>query len=667
MNTITRDARERLAREHIEKARSLKNETTEQMEEVMRHLTLSITYNPLFVNALLLRAHQAVRLTRYDVAVADLSIVIQLEENGFDRRRLAGAYGTRGNVYRKMNKVADSIVDLSRAVEVEPDNGTWLYELGLAYSMQGSRALAQHFFASALVDKVAGRMTDIVRFRALSCLGTCKLNAGDINGAVTVLNKGLEIQETASLHNLLGITYFTREEYKVALQHFQRSLELDCLCSEYHINLGACLFQLGLMSEALKQFEDAVLKGTRQALHHFFRGNTALVLGMHPQALIDVDEAIALDPAREAHHYAKALAFIAEGRHDEAQAELNTTVELNPAFHKAWVHAGLLNFLKGELFAALNCFAQALELKEADHLVHESIGLVYYSLTYYDLAVASFTRCIALRPEEASFYFRRGAARLVQGDIHGAYLDLHEAVHERKFREPQVLHCLSVTLGQLGRDAEALEFSNEAVLLNPKNCRYLLQRAECYYAVGNYAQAVEDASTIVLLGSKCAEVYYLRARSYYALRRFKEAPEDLLQAASLQPLLRDSADYCYALGVAYLHAGTNQHEAEAVFTKAIQLHPKPPACFFDDRATVREQLGDTLGELSDLDAVLKNDPNDPNALLRRSLAHKALHRYEAAARDFEKAKSLDVVGDVLAGVPYEKLFDIDHVAWGVEE
>ncbi|KAH9598647.1 hypothetical protein LSM04_007710 [Trypanosoma melophagium] len=661
MSRLPREARERLAREYVEKARGVRTDAVELATPALAHLTRAVALNPLLVPALLPRAHIAARQGRHDVAIADLTLAIQLEEYGLDRRRLAAAYGARGNIYRKVNKVAESIIDFAKAVEVEPDNGTWLYELGVSYSMQGSTTLAQHFFGMALGDKATGRMSEAIRFRALHALGTCKLNIGDINGAMAVLTKGLEIQETHSLHNLLGVAHFTREEYKMALTHFTRALELDGLNSEYHVNIGLCLFQQNLMQDSLKHFEDAVLKGPKQAILHFFRGNTTLMLGMYPQSITDMNEAISLDPSRETYHYSKALAFLAQEHHREAQAELRIAVELKPTFRRAWVHSGLLHLLQGELFAALNCFSKALNLEEEDELVHECIGLVYCDLKYYDLAADSFTRCITLGPGNPIFYFRRGAALIEHGDLHGAYLDLTKAVLEYNFREPQALHSLSVVLSKLEKFSEALEFANEAASLNPKNYRYLLHRADCLYAVGNFSEVVEVTTSVIQQGYESAELYYLRARSEYALHLYHETASDLLQAVSLQPLLHESADFCYALGVAYLYSKQNYSDAEVALTTAIERHPNPPVWFFDERAKVRQHLGDAAGALVDLDVVLGVDPNDPSVLLRRSFAHKSLQNYVAAARDFEKVKMMDVTKDLLARVSYERFFAIDQV------
>ncbi|AAZ12221.1 TPR repeat, putative [Trypanosoma equiperdum] len=661
------ESRERLAREHMEKARAMKTDTQEQIEEVMKHLSLAIEVKPLSVAVLLQRAHLATRIGRYHVAIADLTFTIQLEEHGIDRRRLAAAYGSRAAVYRKLNKHKESIVDYVRAADVEPDNGTWLYELGLVYAAQGMKALAHHFVAASLSEKVTGRMSEITRFRALTSLGTCKLASGDITGAVAVLTKGLEFQETAALHNLLGIAHFLRGEYEPARSRFERAVEMDHLSSEYHTNCALCLFQLGIHSEAFKQMEYAVIKSVENARYHFYRGNIALLLGLHAPAMTDVVKAIELDPQCASHYYSKALILVATQDYEEAMAILNKAIELNPTFRAAWVHSGLLHFLRKNLFEALQCFSRALELEEEDATVHECVGLVYFDIKYYDLSAASFTRCIDLIPDDPVLYFRRGTALLLCGDLQGAYDDLQKTVCKYKFRNPEVLNSLSVVVSKLGRHLEALELAKEAVALNSKNHRYLLQQAECHFAVRDYDAVLEDLANIVSLGYATAELYYLRGRSKYALRDFCGAADDLLQAATCQPLLNECSNYCYALGVAYLCSGKNINDAEKALTRAITSHSDPPSFFYDERAKARQKLGDTKGMLEDLNFMLQRDQSDPTVLLRRSLGYKALGLYDKAARDFEKAKTLNGAREVLDCVPYEKFFEIEEVLWGNEQ
>nr|CCC91305.1 conserved hypothetical protein [Trypanosoma congolense IL3000] len=660
---LTVETRERLAREHMEKARTLKTDTQEQIEEVIKHLTHVIEVKPFFIAALMQRAHLAARIGKYQLALADLTIIIQLEEYGIDRRRLAAAYGSRAAVYRKLNKNGEGIIDFSRAADVEPDNGTWLYELGLLYSVQGLKHLARQFIAASLSEKVTGRMTEGTRFRALTSLGACKLDGGDTAGAIAVLSRGFEIQETPALHNLLGIAHFLRGEYEAARLNFDRAIELDVAVGEYHTNAALCCFQLGLYSEAFKLMEYAVRKDGQNARCYFFRANIGFMLGLYSPAMTDIVRAVELDPSYAPLYYSKALVHVASEEYEGAKEALILAIQLNPKLRTALMHLGLLHYLQANYFDALECFFRALELEEEDATVHEWIGLVYCEIKYYDLAATSFTRCIDLSAENPLLYFRRGTALFLCGDVQGAYEDLQICIFEHKTRRPEALNNLSAVLRKLGKDKEALEYANEAVALNDKNHCYLLQRAECFFSLGDYSAVLEDLASITELGHESAELYYLQGRSKYALRDFHGAAEALIKASALQPGLSDCPDYCYALGVAYLCSGTKVDEAEKFLTKAITSHDNPPPLYYDERARARQRLKDTRGMLEDLNFVLQNNQNDPTIFLRRSLGYKAVGLYDEAARDFEKAKTINGAREVLENVPYEKFFDIEQVWW----
>lgn len=62
--------------------------------------------------------------------------------------------------------------------------------------------------------------------------------------------------------------------------------------------------------------------------------------------------------------------------------------------------------------------------------------------------------------------------------------------------------------------------------------------------------------------------------------------------------------------------------------------------YFND-ACQKEEQGDYVGAIKDLDIVLKRKPNDIEALINRAIDKKALGRYDASMQDFNKAMTLD--------------------------
>lgn len=81
-------------------------------------------------------------------------------------------------------------------------------------------------------------------------------------------------------------------------------------------------------------------------------------------------------------------------------------------------------------------------------------------------------------------------------------------------------------------------------------------------------------------------------------------------------------------------------EAENVLSQVIAICPKDSIAYFD-RAIMRENLGDTLGAISDLTKQIEIDPkNADNYFLRGILYHKTKMHQEALA-DFKKVSQID--------------------------
>jgi tetratricopeptide (TPR) repeat protein len=81
-------------------------------------------------------------------------------------------------------------------------------------------------------------------------------------------------------------------------------------------------------------------------------------------------------------------------------------------------------------------------------------------------------------------------------------------------------------------------------------------------------------------------------------------------------------------------------ESERVLSIIIELNPKDSMAYFD-RAIMRENLGDTLGALSDLTKEIQIDPKSADNYFLRGMLYKNSNKYEKALFDFKKVNRLD--------------------------
>ncbi len=81
-------------------------------------------------------------------------------------------------------------------------------------------------------------------------------------------------------------------------------------------------------------------------------------------------------------------------------------------------------------------------------------------------------------------------------------------------------------------------------------------------------------------------------------------------------------------------------ESERILSKIIELNPKDSLAYFD-RAIMRENLGDTLGAISDLTKEIEIDPKNADNYFLRGILYKNSNKHEKALSDFKKVNHLD--------------------------
>ena len=89
-------------------------------------------------------------------------------------------------------------------------------------------------------------------------LGEAHLAEGNITGALKELLKAEKLYEKdAFLQNDLGLAYFGKEEFDLAIAHFKKALELEPDYSEAQNNLGTVYLRLEQWDDAIENFNRA--------------------------------------------------------------------------------------------------------------------------------------------------------------------------------------------------------------------------------------------------------------------------------------------------------------------------------------------------------------------------------------------------------------------------
>lgn len=683
------------------------------------YLTAAIELSPATSQYYATRAAVFTRLQEYKLAVFDYTMSIQVEEpqvaSPVDQKRVAGYYCSRGQAFRHLGKIDDSIADFKRAAKLDPENGSYYYEIGVSLyelsdkqralelfsiALEGKAALntimlngangkqattsapsseptsrhlslpqiaptpeaalgstpGSHFYASA-VNAVRIQMTKTAQTKCLLYRGNTRREVGDVKGAITDLQAAVANEENGNSHNLLGLAFFDNKDFQLAATHFQRACDMENTTAIFFNNLGLALFQLKRYEDALNAFNEAHTRDPENANIFFNRGNTELVMKLFDEAISDFDEAIHRVHDDENIHHSKGIAFQELGQTEAAIRQFLQALQYNPVFKPSLFHLGLMYHIQSEAFMALDCFSKVIKLDPLDRRAYESLGLVYCDLMYFDLAVAAFSKAIELLPTHGAIHFYKGKALLWLGRYTEAIECFNDAV-ANKCEEPQVYNARAIGERYIGKHHRAVDDLTKAISMDKENVEYFYNRSQCYIEVKEYDLAIADLSSALQFNQNEAKLFSLRGKACYALKRYEEAIADMRRALELDPNDTTAHYSYYVMGLAY--ANSNRHrEAIPCFSTAATLQTNNPL-YAHERAKSLQCVGNHKEALVSFCEVVALQPCNAHAYFRRAFSLKALRRLDDAAGDFETAKRLQPKNLNLM-VNYKKIFDIEYI------
>jgi tetratricopeptide (TPR) repeat protein len=229
-------------------------------------------------------------------------------------------------------------------------------------------------------------------------LGDALLQRGDVDGAITHLQKALQFKpDNARAHYNFGNALFEKGDVDEAITHYQEALQFKPDFAEAHNNLGNALFQKGNMGEAITHLQQALQFKPDFAEAHNNLGNILLQRGKTDDAIAHFQRAIAIQPDYAAAHYNLGTALFQKGQMDEAIVQFQRALAIQPDYAKALNNLGNVLFQKGQLDEAIIQFQKALAIQPGFVEAQNGIAHIAWVLaTSPDPSVRNGTKAVEL-------------------------------------------------------------------------------------------------------------------------------------------------------------------------------------------------------------------------------------------------------------------------------
>ena len=224
--------------------------------------------------------------------------------------------------------------------------------------------------------------------------------AGQFSRAEAEYSEILRIAPShAEALRLFGICKLQQGDLVGALAIFDRAVSLQPAVPGFQLMRGDTLLSLGRAADAVGAYDREIALRPDSFEAHNNRGNALRTLADPASALQAFDRAQKLSPRHPAPHNNRASALLELRRPREALNACREALALQPDYADAWYNSGSALMDMGQLDDAVRQFAQALVIEPQYFKALFNLGISLELLSKYAEADVHFSRLLQMQPE----------------------------------------------------------------------------------------------------------------------------------------------------------------------------------------------------------------------------------------------------------------------------
>lgn len=319
---------------------------------------------------------------------------------------------------------------------------------------------------------------------------------GNTQQAITLYTEALKDPKLSndrrgSILNDRAVAYARSGQAKLAIDDFNRAIQLYPEHAATYNNRGNLLLALGLHKEAIRDFDRAILLSPGYAAAHANRAGAFDRLGKPDEALRDYSRAIELIPQSPVPLAGRGRVLLALGRPYAAIRDFSRAANTDARFANAYRGRASAKIRIGRYDEAIEDFSRAIAFDNASAELHVLRGHAYLGVRNHASAIRDFARAIELEPSNTAAYAARGLASGYVEAFDDAFADINRAI-ESNPKNPVSFAYRAVVYAEAGQTDVGLKDIETALKLEPNRPEALWARGVIAEAQGRTADAIAD-------------------------------------------------------------------------------------------------------------------------------------------------------------------------------
>lgn len=275
-----------------------------------------------------------------------------------------GAHSNLGAAYVKLGRYEEAIREYRTAVEVDPTNATFLFNLALAYYKSAQIPSAAETFAAVLQRQrdhlnarlllgdcylQMGRFQDTIDQLALwqdsyadnaafaYILGSALIETDRLDQGQVLIDRIFAKGDSAEAHLLMATVHLRRTDNTAALAELQRAAAINPTLPLVHSLMGRALLRTGDQEGAAKAFATELANNPNDFQANLEIGDLRKREQKFDEAEPYIRRALRMRPQDPTARFSLAGLHVSRGETDQARGVLETIVSDTPNFTEAYV------------------------------------------------------------------------------------------------------------------------------------------------------------------------------------------------------------------------------------------------------------------------------------------------------------------------------------------
>lgn len=284
--------------------------------------------------------------------------------------------------------------------------------------------------AKASVDQLLTKFADRPEGSRLN--GLLLYRQGKYEEAKVALENSLQKQQHLLTYFFLGLSYYGLEQYELALNQFQKALDLSPEFERARILVAMTLLKQKRLDDAIIEIQKVLRTNPNNAYAHNILGSAFLANGEYDKGMEELEQATELDPTLADAHMKRGIFHLAKGEGAQGEADLVKAVEAAPEVMNSRLML-VTHYLRQKNYsAAIQALQEGMDGSKADALLNNYLAAAYFSQKKPEEALAALEKAKKINPDYLTPYFNVASYYASQSDYPKAIAEYQQVIAKDK-------------------------------------------------------------------------------------------------------------------------------------------------------------------------------------------------------------------------------------------